>query len=248
MDRQLIGPLAVVALVLLAGCAGVAETGQTDASNDSVVEPDRTIEVASTGQATAEPDRATIRISVEATGSDPKAVRDQLAADDEELLTALRDWGLEDDQIRTVRYDVRETRESRTSEDTEQYVGQHMYALELDDVEAVGDVIDVSISNGAARVDSVRFGLSEEREAEVREQALEDAMTSADADAAVLADNAGLEVVGVYSVSTADTRTIRAEYVTATQERGDAATSVEPGDVSVEVRVRVVYNAVKTGS
>lgn len=243
MDRRLSGVLAVVALVLLAGCAGLATTGETD-SGANATAPDRTIEVAANGEATAAPDRATVRVSVRATGSDPKAVRDELASDDEALLAALRDWGLSDDQIRTVRYDVRETRESRERDRNVTYVGLHTYELEIDDVDAVGEVIDVAIGNEADRVDRVQFGLSEERTAEVRERAIEDAMSSAEADATVIADSAGLELVGVQSASTAETRTIHAEYASPARETaGDAATSVEPGDVSVEVRIRVVYGA-----
>lgn len=244
MDRRISYVLAVVALVLLAGCAGLASTGGADAGDNSTAAPDRTIEVAANGEATADPDRATVRVSVRATGSDPEAVREDLASDDEALLAALRDWGLADDQIRTVRYDVREERKSRERDGNVSYVGVHTYALEIHDVDAVGEVIDVAIGNEADRVDRIQFGLSEERAAEVREQALEDAMSNADADATVIADSADLDLLGVRSASTAETRTIHAGYATPTQETaGDAATSVEPGDVSVEVRVRVVYEA-----
>ncbi|MFB6235383.1 MAG: SIMPL domain-containing protein [Halopenitus sp.] len=254
MDRRLSGVLAVVVLVLLAGCGGVAVTDGTDTTDERAdadnvtAASDRTIEVMANGEATADPDRATIRLSVRATGSDPGAVREELAKEDETLLAALRDWGLSDDQIRTVRYDVRQDRESRKQEETKKYVGIHTYAVEIHKVDAVGEVIDVAIGNGADQIDRVQFGLSEERAAKVRERALKDAMASAKSDATVIADSAGLEIVGVQSVSTAETRTIHAEYASPAQAGGDAATSVEPGDVSVEVRVRVVYGAEATES
>lgn len=248
MVRKHASLLAVVALVLLAGCAGFATTGSTDGSSDSATDPARTIEIVATGDATADPDRATVRVSVQATGSDAEAVREELASDDEALLAALRNWGLADEQIRTVRYDVRETRDSREKTETTQYVGIHTYALEIHQVDAVGEVIDVAVANGADEVDRVQFGLSENRTAEVRERALENAMGNAERDATTIADSSGLELVGVFTASTADTRTIRAEYAVAAREGGDAATNVEPGDVSVEVRVRVVYEAAEDGS
>jgi len=61
-------------------------------------------------------------------------------------------------------------------------------------VDAVGEVIDVAIDAGADEVQRIEFGLSEEREREVRETAIENAMANAESDATVLADSSGLEL------------------------------------------------------
>ncbi|WP_096389809.1 SIMPL domain-containing protein [Halopenitus persicus] len=250
MDRRLIGVLAVAATLLLAGCAGVA--GDATPTDDG--EPDRTIEVTADGEATAEPDRATITVAVEAQGNSSAAVREEIAADGQSLRSALREWGIEDDQIRTTRYDIRERRprpEAEREGAEPEYVGVHRYEIEVHDVAAVGEVIDVAVDSGADSVNRVRFGLSEEREAELRTTAFENAVENADGRARMLADNTGLEVVNVYTISTMDDHVspYRAEPMAVTEDAGGggAATSIETGDVSVDVQVHVVFEAETTG-
>ncbi|MFC7325190.1 SIMPL domain-containing protein [Halorubrum rutilum] len=248
MDRKLATAAGLALLVALAGCAGLAgTTGDGGPGANAPGEAlDRSIEVTATGEATAEPDRATLVVAVTATGDDSAAVRDELSAADESLRAALTDWGLTEDDIRTERYDVRESFETRDDPNRTTYRGVHSYELTVDDVAAVGEVVDVAIGAGADEVERIEFGLSEERESEVRAAAIENAMANADADAAVLANSSGLEVTGAYSVSTADAGVTPyrvAEAATADAGGGDAATGIETGDVSVRVSVNVVYGA-----
>ena len=245
MDRRLTALIGIVALVALAGCSGLAGTATPNAADEPQLE--RSIEVTAAGEATSAPDRATLRVAVTATGSDTKSVRDELDADDEALRNALADWGLDDDAIRTEEYDVRESYETRDDPNRTQYEGIHRYAIELDDVDAVGEVIDVAVDAGADEVQRIQFGLSEETEREVREEALETAMANADEDADVLANASGLEVTGVYEVSTAQSgggAYVARGVETAAAGDAGASTSVETGDVSVSVSVNVVYEAV----
>jgi Uncharacterized conserved protein len=210
--------------------------------------PERSIEVTADGDASAEPDRATVLVAVESTAADPQTVRADLAESDDELRTALYDWGIAEDDVRTERYDIREARDARDAPDgATEYTGIHLYAVAVDDVDAVGEVIDVAVGAGADRVQRVRFGLSDGREDDLRERALADAMGTARAQADTLAANADLEVTGVYAVSTTNART--SPYTnTAVRTEGDdavesARTGVQTGDVDVSVTVRVVFDA-----
>ena len=247
MDRRLTALIGIAALVALAGCSGLAGTATPTDGDEAQLE--RSIEVTATGEAASAPDRATLRVAVTATGSDAEAVRDELAAGEESLRGALTDWGLADDAIRTERYDVRESYETRNDPNRTRYEGVHQYAIELDDVDAVGEVIDVAIDAGADEVQRIEFGLSEETEREVREEAIATAMSNADDDAAALANASDLEVSGVYEVSTAQSGS--QPYVTEGYDAaagggdagGAASTGVETGDVSVSVSVNVVYEA-----
>ncbi|WP_435074502.1 SIMPL domain-containing protein [Halorubrum sp. HHNYT27] len=250
MDRRLMTAVGVALLVALAGCSGV--TGTTgdigaDANPVSAEEPtlERSIEVTASGEATTEPDRATIRVAVTATGDTSAAVRDDLADADGALRAALTDWGIDEDDIRTDVYDVRETYETRENPDRAKYQGIHRYAVTIDDVDAVGDVIDVAVDAGADEVQRIEFGLSEEREREVRAAAIENAMANADADAAVLANASGLEVTGAYRVSTADSGVTpyRIAETAMSGDDGGASTGIETGDVTVRITVNVLYGA-----
>jgi len=252
MNRKLATAVGVALLVALAGCSGlVGSTGSpgVDTGDESTL--DRNIEVIANGEATAEPDRATIRVAVTATGNDSATVRDELAAGDDELRSALTDWGLDEDDIRTDQYDVRESYETRDTPDRTRYQGVHRYEIAIDDVDAVGEVIDVAVDAGADEVQRIEFGLSEEREREVRETAIENAMANAEDDAGVLASSSGLELAGAYSVSTANEgvtpyRVSDAAMMAESDGADGADTSVETGDVSVQVSVNVVYAAEQT--
>ncbi|MUW14369.1 DUF541 domain-containing protein [Halorubrum sp. CBA1125] len=242
MDRKLTTVVGLVLLVALSGCAGLTSTTAGTGDDPGL---EQRIEVTAQGEATAEPDRATLHVAVTSTGDDPATVRDELAASDDEVRSALTDWGLEEDEIRTNRYDIYETRETREDVDRTVYEGVHEYAIEIDDVDAVGEVIDVAVDAGADEVQRVQFGLSEEREREVRATALEKAVANAEDDAGVLANSSGLEVTGAYTVSTAQSRArpYVAETLSADAGDGGAATGIETGDVSVQVTVDVVYEA-----
>ena len=250
MNRKLATVVGVVLLVALAGCSGAvgsAGSGGVDAGDESAL--DRNIEVTANGEATAEPDRATIGVAVTATGNDSAAVRDELAAGGDALRTALTEWGLDEDDIRTDRYDVRESYETRDNPERTRYQGVHRYTVTVDDVDAVGEVIDVAVDAGADEVQRIEFGLSEARERAVRETAITNAMANAEADATVLANSSGLELAGAYSVSTANAGVTpyRVSDAAMLAEAGDAdagaATGIETGDVSVRVSVNVVYAA-----
>lgn len=246
MNRRLTALIGIAALVALAGCAGLAGTATPTDGDEAQLE--RNIEVTAAGEATAAPDRATLRVGVTATGSDAEAVRDELDAGDEELRAALTEWGLDADAIRTEQYDVRESYETRDDPNRTRYEGVHQYEIELDDVDAVGEVIDVAVDAGADQVQRIQFGLTEETKREVREEAIANAMSNADADAAALANASDLEVSGVYEVSTTQARSdpyvAERNAAAASGDAGGASTAVESGDVSVRVSVNVVYEAV----
>jgi len=247
MDRRLTALIGIATLVALAGCSGFAGTATPTDGDEAQLE--RNIEVTAAGEATSAPDRATLRVAVTATGEDAVAVRDELDASEEELRGALTEWGLDDDAIRTDGYNVRESYETRDNPNRTRYEGIHRYTIELDDIDAVGEVIDVAVDAGADEVQRIRFGLSEERERAVREEAIANAMAYAHDDASTLADEANLTVTGVYEVSTAQSqsRPYVAESYDRAADAGDASgasTAVETGDVSVSVSVNVVYEAV----
>jgi len=246
MDRRLTAVVGVTLLVALAGCAGLAgSTGGPGNGAGDQTALDGRIDVAADGEAAASPDRATIRVAVTASGSNAQAVGDDLAAADDSLRAGLTEWGLTEEDIRTVRYDVSETYESRENPERQRYRGVHQYAIELDDVDAVGEVIDVAIDSGADEVQRIEFGLSDEREAEVRERALQNAMTNARADADVLANASDLTIDGVHAVSTGGSGVTPyrvADAAALTEgDAGGASTGIETGDVSVRVSVNVVY-------
>ncbi|MEF8757149.1 MAG: SIMPL domain-containing protein [Halobacteriales archaeon] len=246
----LVGAL-VVAVALVGAGVVVADLGADDdpatvSASDPADGPTRTIQVAATGSTETQPDKALVRVSVEASADDPSTARNRLAANVSQMKDALADAGIDDSRIRTTDFDLRERRERQPREsegepDTE-YRASHRFAIEVDDVDRVGEVVDVAIDNGATNVDDVRFTLSDERREELRTEALETAMSDARQQAETIASSADLEIGGVHSASTTDVH-VPTRRVTMEAAADGGGTSFNSGPVSVTATVSVTYNA-----
>lgn len=239
---------AVVALAVVAtlgGCTGAltTATGQVDGSGDAA-----TVQVSASGQVEAEPDQANLRVAVVASGDDATTARDRLAANVSELRDALREAGIADDRVRTAGFDVGlEYRETREGREPAGYRATQAFEITLADVDRTGEIIDVAVDNGANRVEGVEFTLADETREQLREDALGEAVTSARADADVLADASNLTITGVESISTGGSDVV--PYRTELEAgAGDVATTVEPGPVTVTASVTVTYNATATNA
>ena len=243
-----------VAVVIAVGLVGLALAGgavavdgaaaQEATSNDHPSVGDRTVTVAGEGTASAPPDEAVVAVAVVAEGDDPTAVGDDLREGSEALRSALADAGVEDDQVETTDYWIRETwREPSAEEpDAPAYRGVHAYQVTLDDVDRAGPIVDASAEAGA-EVRWVAFTLSDERRADVRDEALTAAMDDARRQAETLAAAGDLSLVGVRTVDAADRRGGVVFEDDAVEEAAATGTVIEPGDVTVRSSVRVTYDA-----
>ena len=246
-----VAAVAVLAVVAtLGGCIGTLTTGnptgQVDGPNANGT---ATIQVSATGQVEAEPDQALVRVAVVATGEDATTARDRLAENVSTLRDALREAGIGDDQIRTAYFDLSQ-RHERTPDGGEPtgYQATQAFEITLSNVSRTGEIIDVAVNNGANRVEGIEFTLADETRRELRADALRQALTNARADAETLADASNLAITGYEVLSTGEGgfTPYRAELATA--EAADAATSVEPGPVTVTASVSVTYNATATSA
>ncbi|MFQ3293430.1 MAG: hypothetical protein ACI9PP_000994 [Halobacteriales archaeon] len=246
----LIGALVVaVALVgagVVAADLGADDTQPSVSASEQTDVPTRTVEVSATGSTETQPDKAVVRVSIETTADDPTAARDRVAANVSRMQDALVDAGLEESQIRTTDFDLRERRERPPRESEEapetEYWASHQFVIEVNDVDRVGEIVDVGIDNGATNVDDVRFTVSDETRQELRTEALETAMSDARQQADTIASSADLEISGVVSASTTDVHvpTRRATMEAAADGGG---TNFNSGPVSVTATVSVTYNA-----
>lgn len=233
----------------LAGCVGSAQEDDSSGSDDP-----RTITVSGSGEIEAEPDRATVQVGVEASGDSADAVRDDLSTRIQTVKEALLSYGLEEDDVTTGRFSIRERDERRAADgDTEggsgepteeqrYYEGTHSLTVNLEDVEAAGEVIDTAVDAGADEVGRVEFDLSEGTREELREAALEEAIGNARSEAEVVAGEVGTSIVEARTIDTSGSSVepVRADVA---MESGDAGapTELHPDDVTVGATVTVTY-------
>ena len=263
--RELLIATSGIAATALAGCLGSGNddgdpSGQT--GTPTVEEQtDRAIVVSNSGEVSGEPDLAVLTVAVEVRSDSAAAVRDELSIRSEELRQALLDFGLDEDAITTNRFDIHERVDRRQMEedgvrpDSEAareeytyYQGRHSFTVEISAIDDVGAVIDTAVDGGADQVGHVTFTLSDDKRAELREQALRKAIQGAQSEAETIADEIGSSVVEATVIDASDGQVspVRREvaYAGDTATEGPKATpttSVETGEVTVRAHVRIEF-------
>jgi uncharacterized protein YggE len=254
--RSTAATIAVVALLLLAGCAStaperskpVAEDRSTPAAGhgDALQSGGHgSIDVGGSAAVSTSPEEARVRVGVETTDRNASDAREALARRVQRMRSALRDIGIEDDQVRTEHYDINEDYRSVREEDRPvTYRAQHTFRITVTDLEQTGTVIDTAVNNGANRINGVEFTISSERRGELRTRALERAMTDAREEAETLAESANLTITGVESIQTSNVQVsgYQREVAFEATPTAGADTSIDTGDVTVSAQVQVRYN------
>ena len=234
--------IAGVAAVLVLATAGAVATGLGTAGAQSTVQPaDQSISVTATGSADTSPDRAVVHVAATAQGNSSVVVRDALAANSEALRTALDELGVdyETTEYRINAVDERE-RPPREERASAEYRGVHAYQVTLETTDNTGSVIDAAAD---AEVTDVELTLSEEQRTELREDAIQAAMTDARSQADTIAAAGDLRVDSVATVDASQGRYVPVRYETADAGGAASETVVSEGSVSVTYRVGVTYNA-----
>lgn len=259
--KRLLSTLALAALLVTAGCSSIVGTNQSPnvapnanqpnapasaAATDGG--PERTVEVAAGGQVEAEPNRAVVRVAVTSRADSVETVRQQLAENASSVRQALRDAGLDADQIVTEDYDIRRNFRHEREPDQPEYQGQHALVVTLDNTSRAGEIVVTAVENGATQVSDIRFTVDRETRLALREDALANAMDNARGRAQVAASNGNLQLAGVHTVQTAEVsvdpfRSERVALGDAAGGGGAPSTSFESGTVTVNAQVLVIYNA-----
>jgi uncharacterized protein YggE len=243
--RQLLVGSGAVVTAALAGCIGSAQPNGTDSS--------RTLTVRKSGEVTAEPDQADVHVSIEATGDDPAAVRDELSERSQQLTDGLVASGLDETQITTGRFSIREhvDRDSGPVDDSNaettdptRYAGSHSFRIAVDDVASTGSVVDTAVESGADTVEWIEFRLSAERRAELRQQALDSALAAARTEAEFVAGDVDKSVVDVQHVDTGDggVSAVRQEFAMDEAAGSGRSTELQPEELTVHATAKITYS------
>lgn len=242
----LVGALLVAATVAGAGVV-LADTG-TERPADSTEAS--SITVTGSGTAEATPDEARLRIAVQATAEDASTARDAVAENVSAVREALVALGIDEDQIRTVDYDLyederraeRRAQRRQSGDVTTVYRGTHDLAVEIGDTDRLGAAIDAAVDAGAT-VQDAGYTLTDATRDRLRTEALENAMADARSEADTVAASANLSVTGMQTAETRQRPYVRRTVELAAAGGGDGGTDIAAGPVSVSASVEATYNA-----
>jgi uncharacterized protein YggE len=192
---------------LLAGLvvsAGLATAGFWGGSSDApTIQQKKVITVSGYGTVDTTPDEAVLRLSVVTQAGDVKDASDENAKKMDACMAALHELGIAEDDAVTSGYRVRPRYNWR--DDEESLIGfqvRNSLTVTARDIEKVGDVIDAALASGANEIDDVIFTVSDERQADLRDEAIADAARRASADASSVAKAMGVTIKGPIEIST----------------------------------------------
>jgi uncharacterized protein YggE len=242
-----LGTISVIAILTVClaavGCLGTISEG--DAANAA---GNTTIAVSGSGLIEAAPNKVTVNLGVETQSENVTDALAQNSAKMDAVIAALESAGVSKDDRETSYFQIYPVTDyERPGEGILGYRVTNEITVELRDLEQVGSVIDTAISAGANTVNQVVFGLTEERERDLRQQALTEACVDARAKADAIASGLDLKIVGVATVTETGVYTYpyRAggydEYAKYAAAPTVAPTPVEPQDVTVSAAIQVEY-------
>ncbi|WP_435334869.1 SIMPL domain-containing protein [Haloarchaeobius sp. TZWWS8] len=234
----------VALLTVSAGCLGTAAVvgDSTPAMSSDEKDTAPTVSVSGVGTVEAAPDEAVIRITVERDGRTADEARTFTAQDATSMRQALRDAGVPDDDVKTTAYYINPRYDYKANNELVGYRAIHSYEVTTDNISRAGELVDIAVKNGAARIDGVTFQLSDEKQRALRSDAITKAVEAAKADADAFVAAADLSIVRLKSASVSGSSVgPYPVYYQRSAEAADASTTLEPGPVEVQVTVTIVY-------
>lgn len=232
--------MSVLLLVSMVLPAGVTPSLSAQVVNDTGV-----IKVVGSAVVTAAPDVAYISLGVST--KDPSA---QKASQDNskimtDIISALRMFGLKENEVTTSNYYIYSYQENVAGTDPVEYETvynvNNQVNIKTNDLDAIGEIIDLAIQAGANQVSGINFDL--ENKEELQLLALQNATKQARKKVDAIATAIGTEVKGIVSITEQSDSYV--PYTEAMMFKAASAdnvtTPINPGDVQVSAKVMVEY-------
>lgn len=240
----------VVAIVLIALVAVYSASIKTTNIGDVTITQSTQESLTVTGSYTmyADPDEANFNIEVETQARTAVDAQEENAVKMDSVKKVLLDEGLKTSEIVRSSYSVRPMYNySKGIGEIVGYTATHSLTIKTTNINSVGKYIDVAVRAGANDVGSISFGLSDEKEAELRASALKFAAESASKKAESMAEGAGVKLGEILQISEG-----YVGYSPVYRSVAEAApvpapgvdippTSIEPGTVELSASISVTY-------
>jgi uncharacterized protein YggE len=231
---------------------------ECDLDSDFCMAPDSLHSVVTTsGTATikVQPDKVTVTIGVETQGLTAQEAAAKNAELMDKVIAALKELGISDDQISTSWYSVFPVYEYKSPPCIEIYPqppecaprseitgyrASNSLSVTLDASEDVGKVIDAAVAAGANNVSGAYFFVSDERQQEIRDGLIADAIANARSRADKAAGAVNMSITGVKSINLNDVY-FPVFYKDVAQESTGVSTPILPGQQQVTMNVQVTF-------
>ncbi len=204
-----------------------------------------------TGSATVEvePDMAEIYFYIETLEDTAIESQDVNAEIKDTVIEALDDMGIDEDDIESTSYRLNLDRDwNRNTEEyeTNGYEVTHTLKITTYDTEEVGEILDTVVEAGANGISSISFGLSDDLQDDVNQQALANAVEEAKKKAGILANAADVKLGSVINIDennyySTPYRYSGYELAMDEAESYSASTVISSGDVETTVSLVIDF-------
>ena len=214
-----------------------------------------TVSTSGTAITKIEPDKFTVTVGVETNGTNAAEAASANADLAAKIVAALKALGISEDNISTSSYSVYpvyggvesltmcieiypQPPECQARQEIVGYRASNSVSvtLDADGNLAAGEVIDTAIEAGANTVQGAYFFVSQQRQLEIQDGLIGEAIVNARHRADIAADAVGMEVSGVKSISLNDVY-----FPIFARELAAGDTQILPGQQDVSMTVSVVY-------
>jgi uncharacterized protein len=217
------------------------------------IENNSTLSVSGTATTKIKPDRATVSFGVETANTTASSALMTNSEVMNKVLDVLKAAGTQENETSTSSFIITPNynySESGTIENITGYTVTNSIQIESSNINNISRWIDIAISTGANRVDSIYFSVSDKKLDEIKNNLLKDAINNAKAKADIAASILGLKVVGVRSMNLNGIELppppVPQPYLAeksfgATEERSAIPTPIITGEQAVTTQVSIMF-------
>jgi uncharacterized protein YggE len=232
--------LVIVALILALNSKQTTVVSGQDIRN--------TISVSGDSELTVDPNQAEIFVNIETLEETAKESKDENARISKDVTDALKKAGVKEKNIETTQFSIspryqynRNTQKS----DLIGYAVTHVLKVTTTDLDKVGNYVDTAVDNGATRINTINFGLTDEKKKDTNGEAMIRASNAAREKAEALSTNLGVRLGNIASVSESNFNYIPfiARDFAVVEAAFDTGipTEISPQSVTVRATVNVAF-------
>ena len=202
------------------------------------------------GQSTIEAlaDEASIYIGIETLKGNAEDSKNENSIISEKVLKSLENSGINKNDIETSSYNIYpEYNWDNGKQELKGYKTSNILKVKTKDFSKIGKIVDVSVDNGATLIQSINFELSQEKQNEIKQEAISKASEDARIKANATAQGLNAKLGKVKQVAVSDYNYYPYPYFLAESGGGvlDARKAVSaeilPGKLEVKASVNVVF-------
>ena len=232
-SSKIIAILAIMAMFLVVGC-------QQQPGNESL------LSVTGTSELTFDPDEAEVWVGISVLKDNAQDAQNEANRVINAIVDGLRYKGIQEKDISTEQLNLYEEQEwTESGYKSKGWRAAQTLKVKTIDLTKVGTIVDIAVNNGANQINSINFGLSNEKEQLYKKQALELATKDARDKAEILASASGAKIVKVKSLSEPNYYYQPYRYAMMDSVAGESAVKeaaqVLPQDVTITGNVNIVY-------